>query len=189
MYRMSGAMVLTQFEAAMSPVAMARHALPGDGEQRMYQAIEPPHRAALLQYSIGEAPQIVTPPTISAPLLARYSCCELSDSGAVAEVAPVLMIVAFDVPPERAAMVERWYGEEHIPLLRRAPGWLRARRYAMQSWQGAPRYTSLALHELRSVQVLDSAERAYARATAWRAAMSSESWFVNAGRFVYERIK
>jgi hypothetical protein len=42
---------------------------------------------------------------------------------------------------------------------------------------------------LRSVQVLESRERAYARSTAWRAAMQHEPWFAAAGRFVYERIE
>jgi hypothetical protein len=34
--------------------------------------------------------------------------------------------------------------------------------------------------------VLDSAERALARSTEWRAQLEKESWFAQAGRFVYE---
>jgi hypothetical protein len=34
--------------------------------------------------------------------------------------------------------------------------------------------------------VLDSAERALARSTEWRAQLEKERWFAQAGRFVYE---
>jgi hypothetical protein len=190
---MSYGLLLTQSRLALTPAAARAMALseatsavarPEMAEQRVYRALDPVPGAALVQYFAGAAPTL----TADASDLHRYRCRELSDSGAVSEEAPVLVMVAFDVPPERASTVERWYIEEHIPLLCRAPGWLRARRYEMLSWSGGPRYTSIALHELRSVSVLDSAERQYARSTAWRAALVAEPWFAAAGRFIYERV-
>ena len=185
-------LLLTQSRLALTPAAARAMALseatsavvrPKMLEQRFYRALGPVPGAALVQYFAGAAPTL----TEDASALARYSCREMSDSGAVGAVAPVLMMVTFDVPPERASTVERWYIEEHIPLLCRAPGWLRARRYEMLSYSGGPRYTSIALHELSSVSVLDSIERQYARSTAWRAALEPEPWFAAAGRFIYER--
>ncbi len=98
----------------------------------------------------------------------------------------VLMIVAFNVPIARTDEVERWYRQEHGPMLLRAPGWLRMRRYEPIHAAGGPPWTHLALHELRDAAVLESAERALARSTPWRAQLEQESWFAQAGRFVYE---
>jgi hypothetical protein len=181
-------LLLTQSRLVHAPggacASVAVETLPGLIGQRCYRALDPAPGSLLVQYFSGAAPV----QRIVAPGLAHYRCRELSDSGAVDEVAPVLALVAFDVPPIHAATVERWYNEEHIPLLCRAPGWLRARRYDMVSWSGGPRYTSIALHELRSISVLESIERQYARSTAWRAALEPEPWFAAAGRFIYERV-
>ena len=71
-------------------------------------------------------------------------------------------------------------------MLLRAQGWLRMRRYEPIHLAGGPRWTHLALHELRDAAVLESEERALARSTPWRAQLEQESWFAQAGRFVYE---
>jgi len=180
---MSGGIRFTQYPDEASP----RQSSPADCVERCaWRALDPLPGAALVEYFAGAAP---APLGAATGASASYSCEELSDTGPGARRAPVLMIVAFDVPPERAAMVERWYAEEHIELLRRVPGWLRARRYAVREWQGAPRYTSLALHELADMRVLDARERAWARSTAWRAVMQDEPWFRAAGRFIYQRLE
>jgi hypothetical protein len=41
-------------------------------------------------------------------------------------------------------------------------------------------------HELRDAAVLGSAQRALARSTPWRVQLEQESWFAQAGRFIYE---
>ena len=41
-------------------------------------------------------------------------------------------------------------------------------------------------HELRDAAVLGSAQRALARSTPWRAQLEQESWFAQAGRFIYQ---
>lgn len=179
---MNRGIILTQGRGALTGEALRALAQSGADDTVYYRSVEGAAHSAVVQYCA------TAPPERAAAEAARYVCREVSDSGPSAEVAPVLMIVAFDVPADRQQSVERWYDVEHIPLLCRAPGWLRARRYEMQTCGGGPRYTSIALHELRDVKVLDSAERAYARATAWRASMSAEAWFMAAGRFVYERV-
>lgn len=180
---MNRGIILTQGRGALTGESLVALAQSGADETVYYRSVEGPVHSAVVQYCGSDLLERAI--TTEA---ARYVCREVCDSGPSAEVAPVLMIVAFDVPAERQQSVERWYDVEHIPLLCRAPGWLRARRYEVQSCGGGPRYSSIALHELRNVKVLDSAERAYARATAWRASMSAEAWFMAAGRYVYERV-
>jgi hypothetical protein len=184
---MQSGILLTQLSAPSTAADLASLAAPGAEVTALYRSLEPVGGAGLVQYYSGSAWPRADALAI-APGVARYSARQVSDTGAVAEQAAVLMIVAFDVPAERAAEVERWYAVEHIELLMRAPGWLRARRYEMETSAGGARFTSLALHELRSVSVLDSAERAFARRTAWRAWLQREPWFEAAGRFVYQRL-
>jgi hypothetical protein len=94
------------------------------------------------------------------------------------------MLVAFDVPAGRETEVDAWYDQEHIELLMRAEGWLRARRFKVGDFRGK-RWTSLAFHELRDLTVMDSAERKIARSTPWRAELEKEEWFRSAGRWLY----
>ncbi|MFT3905449.1 MAG: hypothetical protein QM718_03995 [Steroidobacteraceae bacterium] len=175
-------LLLTQTDTpAITPAGVSP--APGDGlGLRHFDGLEPAGSALHAQY-LRQAP----PRAAVVAGAAQYGCVEVSDSGATQAPAPVLMIVAFDVPPELQPEVERWYNEEHIPLLRRAPGWERARRYQVLWQAGGPRWTSIALHELRDAAVLDSQERAYARSTPWRARLSSQAWFVAAGRFLYRQ--
>ncbi|WP_267381426.1 hypothetical protein [Sphingomonas sp. GC_Shp_6] len=115
----------------------------------------------------------------------HYSMELVSDSGPAVERAGIVMLVAFDVPPSLTGEVDRWYEEEHIGLLMRADGWLRARRFRVVSCAGGPRWTSLAFHELRDISVMASPERAVARSTAWRAELERGAWFRAAGRGVF----
>ena len=115
----------------------------------------------------------------------RYVLEQLSDTGPASEPYGVIMLVAFDIPAERADEVDRWYDEEHIGLLMKADGWLRARRYRVLRHEGGPRWTSMAFHQLRDQSVMDSPERAFARSTAWRAELERDAWFRKAGRGVF----
>ncbi|MFT4257126.1 MAG: hypothetical protein QM599_09245, partial [Pseudoxanthomonas sp.] len=92
--------------------------------------------------------------------------------------APLLMIVAFDVPARTGPEVDAWYAQEHIPMLLRAPGWERARCYDGLRSQGPAHWTHIALHDLRDLDALASPERAAARSTAWRARLQhGDTWF------------
>jgi hypothetical protein len=145
----------------------------GEGECHRLETLEGPPRFARLAQD-GAA--------LSEALDYRMEL--LTDTGPASEAYGALMLVAFDVPEQRAAEVAEWYDQEHIRLLMRADGWLRARRFGVLDHHGK-RWTSLAFHELRDVSVLDSAERKFARSTAWRAELEKEAWFLEAGRFVY----
>ncbi|NOW44737.1 hypothetical protein FHW96_000879 [Novosphingobium sp. SG751A] len=130
------------------------------------------------------------PPETGAPArgptgAAHYELDLASDTGPVNRPWGVIMLVAFDVPDAMTAQVERWYDDEHIELLMRAPGWLRARRYRVRSHTGGPRWTSMAFHELADISVMDSPERAFARSTPWRAELEKGAWFQGAGRGVF----
>src|SRR5580700_1310449 len=183
---MSKAIVLTQYSApdGAAPVSVA---IPPGGTRARYRALEGPPALATVDYladlaAIGAGEDLAA----ASAGVARYVCVESQDSGTYAGVHRVLMTVAFQVPATRVAEVERWYQQEHGPMLLRAPGWLRMRRYRLYRGAGGPLWTHLALHELRDAAVLDSAERALARSTEWRAQLEKESWFAQAGRFVYE---
>lgn len=90
--------------------------------------------------------------------------------------APVLYSVMFNVPAERAAEFDDWYIQDHLPLLLKADGWLGCRRFRISVADPEP-FTHLAIHYLRDLAVLDSPERAAARATDWRARLAAEPWF------------
>jgi len=187
---MSKAIILTQYSAPGTPSIAAEPpcaATIGAGARCRYRSLERPQDLATVDH-LEELWSVdaVALAAMPAAGVARYTCVETQDSGPCDEQHGVLMIVAFNVPIARTDEVERWYRQEHAPMLLRAPGWLRMRRYAPIQVAGGPRWTHLALHELRDAAVLESAERALARSTPWRAQLEQESWFAQAGRFIYE---
>jgi len=115
----------------------------------------------------------------------RYTCTLAYDSGSRPERGKYLCAVAFAVPCEREAQLDDWYENEHIPLLMRAPDWLRVRRYKVFSGDGGA-WTDFALHELRSLAVMDSPERKTARSGPKRDSLAGEAWFENSGRWLFE---
>jgi hypothetical protein len=121
----------------------------------------------------------------------RYICDELSDTGETSEVDDepgALSVVAFAVPADDEREFEAWYQDEHVPLLMRVPGWLRVRRYRVRPGFDGPRWTHLALHELRAPEVMDAPERAAARTTPRRDALAARPWFAASGRWLYRPI-
>ena len=116
----------------------------------------------------------------------RYTCTQVYDTGD-AQRGTYLSAVAFAVPRDRAAGLDDWYENEHIPLLMRAPDWLRVRRYKVFSGDGGP-WTDFALHELRSLQVMDGPERKAARSGPKRDGLAGEAWFANSGRWLFEAV-
>jgi len=119
---------------------------------------------------------------------AHYELELASDTGAYQGAWGIVMLVAFDAPDDVTPELERWYEQEHIDLLMRASGWLRARRYRVKSHSGGPRWTSMAFHELTDISAMDSPERAFARSTPWRAELEKGAWFQNAGRGVFRAL-
>lgn len=127
-------------------------------------------------------------PQKAAPGAAHYDLDLASDTGPSSEKWGIVMLVAFNAPDDVTPELERWYEEEHINLLMRAPGWLRARRYRVRSHTGGPPWTSMAFHELSDLSVMDSPERAFARSTPWRAQLEQGAWFQSAGRGVFRAL-
>lgn len=118
----------------------------------------------------------------------RYLCEQISDTGPVSEPHSRLFAVAFAVPDEHAEEFDAWYTQEHVPLLRKADGWLRVRRYGVRPGFAGPPWTRLALHELRSAAALDSPQRSAARDTDWRRRLAEHDWFAANARWVYRPI-
>lgn len=184
---MSSGIILTQIAGPCGADALT--ALSVRGARAIRYAPEGwTHESALLQYFAEglEAADLSTAPlAVEGTPVHRFAASLVSDTGPSVETAPIMMMIAFDVPPDAAQEVDRWYAQEHIPMLMRASGWLRARRFESIRCVGARHYTSIALHELRNLAVLDSNERTLARSTEWRARLEETDWFPKAGRFVY----
>ena len=146
-------------------------------------SIDPAGEAAHLSFGTGCDPAPVAP-------TAEFALDLVQDSGVGVGKGGVVMLVAFAVPARLRDEVDRWYREEHVPLLMRAAGWHRARRFAVRAFEGAgPVYTSLAFHELADVSVLASPERERARSTPWRSRLRADGdWFDAAGRWLYRTV-
>lgn len=86
-----------------------------------------------------------------------------------------LFVVAFPVPPDATEELDRWYREEHAPMLLEAPGWRGYRLLAVDETNSELR--RIALHELDDLAALDSPERAAATSTSWRGRLAEQPWF------------
>lgn len=176
-----------------------RLALPGfDGATR-YRAVEGDPRF-LAVYDIGDMGVLDTPayqaikesPTEQTTRMlgnvhgfTRYTCEEISDTGDVGRTGDYLAVVAFAVPPADLAQFDDWYETEHGPMLQKAVDWLRIRRYGVLSGVGGD-WNRFALHELASLDVMSSPERAAARLGPKRDALAGREWFGNSGRWQYQ---
>src|SRR5215212_4108526 len=96
-----------------------------------------------------------------------YRCIDTDEPWAAPRegVAPFVMSVALEPPPDQVDDFHAWYREEHSPMLMAAKGWRRIRRYEQVEGHG-PRF--MALHELDSLDGFDSKEYEAALATPWR---------------------
>ncbi|KAI0692593.1 hypothetical protein C8T65DRAFT_586516 [Cerioporus squamosus] len=87
-----------------------------------------------------------------------------------------MTVVEVEMKKFAEAEFNRWFDEEHIPLLARVPGWVRSRRFVLKEVLGGfgagvkeerpPKY--LALHEWTSIDVFQSREFRHATSTPWR---------------------
>ncbi|THH19041.1 hypothetical protein EW146_g2048 [Bondarzewia mesenterica] len=92
------------------------------------------------------------------------------------KTAPIVLIVGISVKPEAEEDFNNWYDEEHIPLLAKAPGWIRSRRFVLEDAhsigtgggrkEGPPKY--LAVHEWTEEINPESEEFKAALNTPWR---------------------
>jgi hypothetical protein len=94
----------------------------------------------------------------------RWACERIDpDAAAPAAAARAVFLACGDVPAAHERELNRWYDEEHVPLVRRIAGVLAARRFRARS--GAPRY--IALYDLADERVPESAEWQAAARTPW----------------------
>ena len=101
----------------------------------------------------------------------RYLGTEISDqqrddAGDSSLEAPILYAVFFSVPDDRVDEFNKWYNEEHVPMLLKCPQWQRIRRFEIYDGEPQP-WTHMSLHYLTDISALDSEERAAARDTDW----------------------
>jgi hypothetical protein len=78
---------------------------------------------------------------------------------------PLVMSVALEPTPESVDDFHAWYREEHSPMLMKADGWRRIRRYEQVEGDG-PRF--MALHELESLGGFETDAYRAAVSTPWR---------------------
>ncbi len=101
--------------------------------------------------------------------------------------APIIYTVAFDVPPDRHDEFNRWYEEEHAPLLLQSPRWLMCRRFRVLEGGPSPA-THLACYFLAGMDAMEAPQREEAKHTPWRARLAQEPWFK--ARFdLYEAVR
>jgi len=177
----------------MSRATFTRWPLQAAASEETARAVIGPHHGWALRSTVEAEEACLYCPPETGPVApaggAHYDLELASDTGPSDRPWGIIMLVAFDVPDAMTAEVERWYDEEHIALLMRAPGWLRARRYRVLCHAGGPRWTSMAFHELSDISVMDSPERAFARSTPWRAELEKGAWFQRAGRGVFRPLR
>jgi len=77
-------------------------------------------------------------------------------------MATVLFVVKATITKDREEAFNRWYNEEHVPLLAKVPGVLSARRFRALS--GTPKYVAL----------YDLADEAVPQHPQWKAALATE---------------
>ncbi len=89
---------------------------------------------------------------------------------------PVMLAVFFEVPDERADEFERWYIDEHLPMLLRSPLWRAGRIFQIVDADPRP-FTHMILHYIDNMSVLNGPEVEASRATEWRNGLAAEDWF------------
>lgn len=80
----------------------------------------------------------------------------------------VLIAVSQDLYSGKEEEYQKWYLEEHIPMLSKIPGWLRTRLYVTASIENKEQLEYVALHEYAPTNGLDGPEYQAAISTPWR---------------------
>lgn len=176
-----------------------RLALPGFEAATRYRAVEGEPKF-LAVYELSDMGVLETPeyeaikkdPSAErmlshAKITTCCACEEISDSGDPGRRGGYLAVVAFTVPSEDLGQFDDWYETEHAPMLLKAGDWLRVRRYRAAPGEDGG-WNQFALHELASLEVMASPERAAARKGPKREALLDRPWYNRSGRWQYQVI-
>ena len=140
---------------------------PGDGKYLATYELVSPDVLESFQYKrhIGENATPWTKRSLeSCAVFRRWACEQINPGDALPPIlSHALFFACGDVPAEHEAEFNRWYDEEHVPLLAQVPGVMRARRFRASS--GTPRY--LALYDLANESVPSQPQWKAAIATDW----------------------
>ncbi|OJD18847.1 hypothetical protein AJ78_01180 [Emergomyces pasteurianus Ep9510] len=80
----------------------------------------------------------------------------------------ILVAIIQTLHPEKDEEFNRWYREEHLPLLSKVPGWLRTRRFVTSAVEPKATREYLSLHEYVSHDGPSGPEFESLNATPWR---------------------
>ncbi|EGE80724.1 alpha/beta hydrolase [Blastomyces dermatitidis ATCC 18188] len=80
----------------------------------------------------------------------------------------VLVAIIQTLYPDQEEEFNKWYREEHLPLLSRVPGWLRTRRFVSSAVEPTAVREYLSLHEYESHDGPSGPELKAVNATPWR---------------------
>ena len=79
----------------------------------------------------------------------------------------VLVVVNLNLQPGKKEELEKWYSEEHIPMLSKVPGWLRTRVFKSSSVDTRDQVEYYALHEYTPENGLGGEEHQASTSTPW----------------------
>lgn len=100
--------------------------------------------------------------------------------------APALFALWFPVPEVDLEKFDRWYEDEHTPMLLKCADWLTVRRFSGSPVTGG--VNRLVLHHLASESALESQARKDARATSAAQWFLAQGWFQSGRKQVFRRI-
>ncbi|TVY84713.1 3-oxoadipate enol-lactonase [Lachnellula suecica] len=88
----------------------------------------------------------------------------------------VMVAVFLDLQPgqDKKEQLDKWYGEEHIEMLSKVPGWLRTRRFVTSSIDPDAPLEYLSLHEYAPKNGLGGPEFSAATTTPWNKEIMSK---------------
>ena len=168
-------------------------ALAGVRELRAYCAFNLPELAVLAQLAEGadlnalSATSLQLPPGVRLRQDFVQPSFEHVQTGVTQpQEAGLLYSVRFVVPPAWHDEFDRWYEQEHIPMIYGCKDWAMSRRYRF-AVPGANTATHLALHWLSDARALDAPELRAARATPWRRKFLGERWVTDVDKMIYFR--
>ncbi|KAK7694954.1 hypothetical protein QCA50_002142 [Cerrena zonata] len=102
-----------------------------------------------------------------------------------------------DIDPELEEEYNKWYDEEHIPLLSKVPGWLRTRRFVLKEWnrvgtgiqeEDKPPTKYVSMMEWDHFEGMQSEEYKHATSTPWRMKIVGEMKNVERPVFTHYKV-